>query len=124
MQRKLYYAEKVSGIPYTRYAYKGAGNSPTELPSSSTSSTVRCLYSTLKLSIRGWRSTMCREEKLLGQKAEVEDDGGEEDEDEEEGGGTAAPAAASAASDWLGGPYMLAWLKSLERLTCKAKRGC
>lgn len=65
---------------------------------------------------------MCREEKLLGQKAEVEDDGGEEDEDEEEGGGTAAPAAAaSAASDWLGGPYMLAWLKSLEKVNMQSK---
>lgn len=59
---------------------------------------------------------MCLEEELLGQKAEVEDDGGEEDEDEEEVGGTAPPAAASAASDWLGGPYMLAWLTSLEKL--------
>ncbi len=58
---------------------------------------------------------MCREE-LLGQKAEAEDDGGEEDEDEEEGGGTALPAAASAASDWLGGPNILAWLASLEKL--------
>lgn len=59
---------------------------------------------------------MCREEKLLGQKAEVEDDGEEEDEDKEEEGGTAPPAAASAASDWLGGPYILAWLASLEKL--------
>lgn len=89
---------------------------PTVLPSSSTNSTVRCLYSTLKFSIRDWRSTMCREDKLLGQKAEVEEDGGEEDEDEEKGGGTAPPAAASAASDWLGGAYMLAWLTSLEKL--------
>lgn len=63
---------------------------------------------------------MCRDEdELLGQKAEVEDDGGEEDEDEEEVGGTAPPAAASAASDWLGGPYMLAWLASLEKLLYK-----
>lgn len=59
---------------------------------------------------------MCREEETLGQNAEVEDDGGEEDEDEEEVGGTAPPAAASAASDWLGGPYILAWLASLEKL--------
>lgn len=59
---------------------------------------------------------MCLEEGLTGQKAEVEEDGGEEDEDEEEGGGTVSPAAASAASDWLGGPYMLAWLASLEKL--------
>lgn len=53
---------------------------------------------------------------MLGQIAEAEDDGGEEDEDEEEGGGTEPPAAASAASDWLGGPYILAWLASLEKL--------
>lgn len=97
---------------------------PTVLPSSSTRSTVRCRYSTLKFSIRGWRSTICREEEeeeaeeaeLTGQKAEVEDEGGEEDKDEEEGVGTAPPAAASAASDWLGGPNMPAWLASLEKL--------
>lgn len=59
---------------------------------------------------------MCREEGLIGQKAEAEDDGGEEDEDEEEGGGTALPAAASAASERLGGPYTVAWLASLEKL--------
>lgn len=67
---------------------------------------------------------MCREDKLLGQNAaaaavaasEVEDDGGEEAEDEEKGGGTSPAAAASAASDWLGGPYMLPWLTSLEKL--------
>lgn len=58
---------------------------------------------------------------MTGQKAEVEDDGGEEDEDEEEGGGTALPAAASAASDWLGGPYMPAWLASLEKLLSRNK---
>lgn len=58
----------------------------------------------------------------MGQKAEVEDDGGEEDEDEEEGGGTAPPAAASAASDWLGGPYMLAWLASLVKLLHRSER--
>lgn len=90
--------------------------SPTVLPSSSTSSTERCLYSTLKLSIRDCRSTICREVGLREHKAEAEDDGGEEDEDEEDGGGTVPPAAASAASDWLGGPYMLAWLVSLEKL--------
>lgn len=82
--------------------------SPTELPSSSTSSTERCRYSTVKLSIRGCRSTMCRDEALTGQKPEAEVDGGDEEEDEEEGGGTASPAAALAASDWLRGPYMLA----------------
>lgn len=66
---------------------------------------------------------MCREEEeLTGQKAEVEDDGGEEDEDEEEGGGIEPPAAASAASDWLGGPYMLAWLASLEKLLCRGDK--
>lgn len=67
---------------------------------------------------------MCREDKLLGQKAaaaaagseEEEDDGGEEAEDEAKGGGTSPAAAASAASDWLGGPYMLPWLTSLEKL--------
>lgn len=66
---------------------------------------------------------MCREDKLLGQKAAAaaaseveEDDGGEEAEDEEKGGGTSPAAAASAASDWLGGPYMLPWLTSLEKL--------
>lgn len=57
----------------------------------------------------------------MGQKAEAEDDGGEEDEDEEDGGGTAPPAAASAASDWLGGPNMLAWLASLEKLLYRSE---
>lgn len=79
-------------------------SSPTVLLSSITSSTELCLYSTLKLSIRGWRSTICREETLEGQNAGVDDDRGEEEEEEEEGGGTALPAAASAASDWLRGP--------------------
>lgn len=65
---------------------------------------------------------MCREEALTGQKAEVEDDGGEEDKDEEEGGETAPPAAASAASDWLGGPNMLDWLASLEKLLYRGDR--
>ena len=51
----------------------------------------------------------------MGQKADAEDDGGEEDEDDEEGGGAAPPAAASAASEWLGGPYIVAWLASLEK---------
>lgn len=60
----------------------------------------------------------------MGQNAEVEDNGGEEDEDEEEGGGTAPPAAASAASDWLGGPNMLDWLASLEKLLCKIPFSC
>lgn len=58
----------------------------------------------------------------MGQKAEVEDDAGEEDEDEEEGGGTEPPAAASAASDWLGGPNMLDWLASLEKLLHRSDR--
>lgn len=107
------------------------GNLPTVLASSSTSSTVRCLYSTLKLSMRDWRSTMCLEDRLLGQKAaaaaaaaptvaseeeEEEDDGGEEADAAEKGGGTSPAAAASAASDWLGGPYMPPWLTSLEKL--------
>lgn len=59
---------------------------------------------------------------MTGQKAEAEDDEGEEDEGKEEGGGTAPPAAASAASDWLGGPNMLAWLASLEKLLCRGDR--
>lgn len=59
---------------------------------------------------------------MLGQKAEVEDDGGEEDEDEEVGGGAVPPADASAASDWLGGPYMLAWLDSLEKLLYRGEK--
>lgn len=58
---------------------------------------------------------MCRVEGLMGQNAEVEDDGGEEEEDDEEGGGPALLAAASAASEWLGGPYMVAWLASLVK---------
>lgn len=88
-------------------------SSPTVLLSSITRSTERCLYSTLKLSIRGWRSTICREDTLAGQKAGVVDNWGEEEEEEEEGGGAALPAAASAASDWFRRPYMPAWLASL-----------
>lgn len=71
---------------------------------------------------------MCREDKLLGQKAaapagsEDDDDGGEEADDEEKGGGTSPPAAASAASDWLGGPYMLLWLTSLEKLLYRGEQ--
>ncbi len=108
---------------HTQHVYQRARRSPTVLPSSNTSSTLRCRYSTLKFSIRGWRSTMCREEEILGQKAADPDNGGEEDEDEEEVGGTAPPAAASAASDWLGGPYMLAWLASLEKLLHRGDKG-
>lgn len=55
----------------------------------------------------------------MGQNAKAEDDGGDEDEDDEDGGGTAPPAAASAASAWLGGPYIEAWLPSLENLLWK-----
>lgn len=73
-------------------------SSPTELDSSSTTSTQRCLYSTLKLSIRGWRSTMCREGRT-GQKAGLEEDGGEEDDDDDasavEGGAEGVGAVAS-----------------------------
>lgn len=60
---------------------------------------------------------------MLGQ-TEAEDDGGEEDEDDDEGGGMVPPAAASAASDWLGGPNMLDWLASLEKLLCKIPFSC
>ncbi|TNN74383.1 Cyclin-dependent kinase 4 inhibitor C [Liparis tanakae] len=107
---------KVLGLIFT------AGGLEMPKDKHATSSIVRCRYSTLKLSIRGWRSTMCREEGLTGQKAEVEDDAGEEDEDEEEGGGTEPPAAASAASDWLGGPNMPDWLASLEKLLHRGDR--
>lgn len=91
------------------------------LLSSSTSSTVRCRYSTTKFSIRGWRSTMCREEELTGQNAEAEGGTGEEDGDDDEGAGTSLPAAALAASEWLGGPYMVAWLDSLEKPLLRQK---
>lgn len=75
--------------------------SPTVLPSSSTSSTVRCRYSTLKLSIRGRRSMMCREEGALGQNVEAKEDNGEGDEDKEDCEGTAPSATTSATSDVL-----------------------
>lgn len=66
---------------------------------------------------------MCRDMGLTGQKADAEDDEGEDDEDREEGGGTASAAAASAASDWLGGPNMLAWPTSLEKLLHRERWG-
>lgn len=91
------------------------------LLSSSTSSTERCRYSTVKFSIRGWRSTMCREEEFTGQNAEAEGGTGEEDGDDEEGAGASLPAAELAASEWLGGPYMVAWLASLEKPLLRQK---
>lgn len=54
--------------------------SPTVQVSSSTTSTERVRYSTRKLSMRGCRSTICREGRT-GQKAEEEDDGGEDGAD-------------------------------------------
>lgn len=85
---------------------------------------MRCRYSTVKFSIRDWRSTMCRE-GLIGQNAEAEDGRGEEDGDDEEGGGTALPAAASASppSELLWGPCMVAWLASLENPLLREKSG-
>lgn len=65
---------------------------------------------------------MCREEVSIGQTAKVEDDGGEDDDDDEEGGGADPPAAALAASEWLVGPYMEAWLASLENSLKEMKR--
>lgn len=59
---------------------------------------------------------------MLGQKAEVDDDSGEDDKDEEEGEGTAPLAVASDASDCVAGPYMLAWLASLEKLLYKGHK--
>lgn len=64
------------------------------LVSSSTTSTIRVRYSMPKLSMRGCRSTICREGRT-GQKAEEDDDGGDDGD---------AVAEGSVAADWLSAP--------------------
>lgn len=66
---------------------------------------------------------MCREEGALGQNVEAKEDNGEGDEDKEDCEGTAPSATTSATSDVLWGPYMLAWLASLEKLLSQGSNG-